>query len=219
MFSEKLIELRKKNKDTQESLAKQLHVSRSLIAKWEQGRAYPNMEYVEKIAELYNVTINEVVDNKELRNEFDKTVTKNKILKLSLFSILSLMIILGFLIPFFVTNEKYSEYYTEVVIIDFEEAQDGYVWYLDKNSFVDTPIVKSEITYYFEQDSIIDGINFFIEGMIFERGIEYYNLNVPIDLSKFDKVTLTYQVYTKRDGYGFIEGQGYSLSKVNFNIE
>ena len=37
MFSEKLIELRKKNKDTQESLAKQLHVSRSLIAKWEQG--------------------------------------------------------------------------------------------------------------------------------------------------------------------------------------
>ena len=119
MFSEKLIELRKKNKDTQESLAKQLHVSRSLIAKWEQGRAYPNMEYVEKIAELYNISINEVVDNKELRNEFDKTVTKNKILKLSLFSILSLMIMLGLLIPFFVTNEKYSEYYTEVVIIDY----------------------------------------------------------------------------------------------------
>ena len=116
MFSEKLIELRKKNKDTQESLAKQLHVSRSLIAKWEQGRAYPNMEYVEKIAEFYNVSINEVVDKKELRNEFDKTVTKNKILKLSLFSILSLVIILVFLIPFFVTNEKYSEYYTEVVM-------------------------------------------------------------------------------------------------------
>lgn len=219
MFSEKLIELRKKNKDTQESLAKQLHVSRSLIAKWEQGRAYPNMEYVEKIAELYNISINEVVDNKELRNEFDKTVTKNKILKLSLFSVLSLMIILGLLIPFFVTNEKYSEYYIEVVINDFEETQDGYVWYLDKNSFVDTPIVKSEITYYFEQDSIIDGINFYIEGMKFEKGIEYYNLNVPIDLSKFEKVTLTYQVYTKRNGYGFVEGQGYLLSKVNFNIE
>ena len=219
MFSEKLIELRKKNKDTQESLAKQLHVSRSLIAKWEQGRAYPNMEYVEKIAELYNISINEVVDNKELRNEFDKTVTKNKILKLSLFSVLSLMIILGLLIPFFVTNEKYSEYYIEVVINDFEETQDGYVWYLDKNSFVDTPIVKSEITYYFEQDSIIDGINFYIEGMKFEKEIEYYNLNVPIDLSKFEKVTLTYQVYTKRNGYGFVEGQGYSLSKVNFNIE
>lgn len=66
------------------------------------------MEYVEKIAELYNISINEVVDNTELRNEFDKTVTKNKILKLSLFSILSIMIILGLLIPFFVTNEKYS---------------------------------------------------------------------------------------------------------------
>lgn len=79
MFSEKLIELRKKNKDTQESLSKQLHVSRSLIAKWEQGRAYPNMEYVKKIAELYNISINEVVDNKELRNEFDKTVKKKNI--------------------------------------------------------------------------------------------------------------------------------------------
>ena len=117
------------------------------------------------------------------------------------------MIILGLLIPLFVTNEKYSEYYTELVIIDFEETQDGYVWY------------TSEITYYFEQDSIIEGINFYIEGMKFEKGIEYYNLNVPIDLSKFEKVTLTYQVYTKRNGYGFVEGQGYLLSKVNFNIE
>ena len=98
-------------------------------------------------------------------------------------------------------------------------GDDGYVWYLDKNSFVDTPIVRSEITYYFEQDSIIDGINFYIEGMKFEKGIEYYNLNVPIDLSKFEKVTLTYQVYTKRNGYRFVEGQGYLLSKVNFNIE
>ena len=37
MFNEKLVELRKQNSHTQESLAKQLHVSRSLIAKWEQG--------------------------------------------------------------------------------------------------------------------------------------------------------------------------------------
>lgn len=71
---------------------------------------------------------------------------------------------------------------------------------MDKNSFVDTPIVKSEITYYFEQDSIIDGINFYIEGM------------------RFEKVTLTYQVYTKRKGYGFVEGQGYLIKKL-FQIE
>lgn len=49
MFNEKLIELRKQNSHTQESIAKQLHVSRSLIAKWEQGRAYPTLDDLNNI--------------------------------------------------------------------------------------------------------------------------------------------------------------------------
>ena len=42
MLKDKIVELRKANNDTQECLAKKLSVSRSLIAKWEQGRAVPN---------------------------------------------------------------------------------------------------------------------------------------------------------------------------------
>lgn len=64
MLSEKLIELRKKNKDTQENLSRKLSVSRSLIAKWEQGRAYPIQEYLEKICVLYNVDINDLKEEK-----------------------------------------------------------------------------------------------------------------------------------------------------------
>ena len=52
MFKDKLIELRKQNNDTQESLAKKLNVSRSLVAKWEQNRAYPSNEDLDNIAKI-----------------------------------------------------------------------------------------------------------------------------------------------------------------------
>jgi len=40
-FGEKLKELRNEKGWTQEKLAKELYVSRSAVAKWEQGRGYP----------------------------------------------------------------------------------------------------------------------------------------------------------------------------------
>ena len=48
MFAEKLISLRKSKSLTQEELAKILYVSRSAVAKWEQGRSTPDVEILKK---------------------------------------------------------------------------------------------------------------------------------------------------------------------------
>ena len=66
MFKDKIIELRKANNDTQECLAKKLSVSRSLVAKWEHGRAIPNNEYIRKIYEIYNVSYEQMIELDEI---------------------------------------------------------------------------------------------------------------------------------------------------------
>ena len=49
-FCEKLQELRKNHRLTQEELAEQLYVSRTAISKWESGRGYPSIDSLKAIA-------------------------------------------------------------------------------------------------------------------------------------------------------------------------
>ncbi len=70
MFSEKLKSLRKEKDLTQEELASEIFISRSLIAKSETGVTYPTKENLEKLALFFNVNIDELIDNKETTLEF-----------------------------------------------------------------------------------------------------------------------------------------------------
>ena len=65
MFQDKLKDLRKKKGVTQAELAKEIFVSRSLIAKYETGVAFPNRETLEKIALYFNVPISELIEQDE----------------------------------------------------------------------------------------------------------------------------------------------------------
>ena len=53
--SERIIELRKKEGLTQESLAEMLFVSRTLISNWETGKRVPDRYNLGKMAEIFNV--------------------------------------------------------------------------------------------------------------------------------------------------------------------
>lgn len=88
MFKDRLVELRKLNNDTQVGLAKRLNVSRSLVAKWEQGRAYPNEEDLEQILILYNIQIEELISPKELKLAYGKSLKNNKLKNIIIFILL-----------------------------------------------------------------------------------------------------------------------------------
>ena len=60
-FGEKLQELRKNRKMTQEELAEALFVSRTAISKWESGRGYPSIDSLKEISRYFNVTIDEMI--------------------------------------------------------------------------------------------------------------------------------------------------------------
>lgn len=65
-FNEKLQELRKQKRLTQEELAEHLYVSRTAISKWESGRGYPNIESLKAIAKFFSVTIDELLSGGEM---------------------------------------------------------------------------------------------------------------------------------------------------------
>ena len=65
MFEDRLKELRKEKGITQAQLAENIYVSRSLIAKFETGVAYPNRETLEKLALYFDVPVSGLVDRDE----------------------------------------------------------------------------------------------------------------------------------------------------------
>lgn len=62
-FKEKLIRLRKDNNLTQDELAKKLRISRSAVANYEKGIREPNFEMLENIADCFNISIAELLND------------------------------------------------------------------------------------------------------------------------------------------------------------
>ena len=60
-FCEKLQELRKNHRLTQEELAEQLYVSRTAISKWESGRGYLSIDSLKAIAKYFSVSVDDLL--------------------------------------------------------------------------------------------------------------------------------------------------------------
>jgi transcriptional regulator with XRE-family HTH domain len=73
-FSERLAELRKKHKMTQQELANKLGVSRGTIGMYEIGQRDPDTETVAEIAEIFNVSIDYLLGRTDDPNPPEKTI-------------------------------------------------------------------------------------------------------------------------------------------------
>ena len=74
-FSERLKELRQEKGISQTRLASDIHISRSAVAKWENGLGLPNDESLRMLAEYFEITVDELIPSKS--NE-EIIVSKNK---------------------------------------------------------------------------------------------------------------------------------------------
>ena len=101
-FNEKLQELRKNKKLTQEELAEDLYVSRTAISKWESGRGYPNIDSLKEIAKYFSVTIDELLSGDEVLSIAEEdNKQKEKHLKSLVSGLLDTSILMFFFLPFF----------------------------------------------------------------------------------------------------------------------
>jgi AbrB family looped-hinge helix DNA binding protein len=60
-FSQNLIELRKMNNYSQEELAERIGVSRQTLSKYETGESLPDIEKCKLLAEVFSVTIDDLI--------------------------------------------------------------------------------------------------------------------------------------------------------------
>lgn len=78
MFKDKLKELRKHRNLTQEELAKELFVTRSAVAKWEQGRGLPEEETLHRLCVLFQITEKELMAKEEPIQMIEKMENNRK---------------------------------------------------------------------------------------------------------------------------------------------
>ena len=62
MFRDNLCQLRKLNGLSQEELAEKVNVSRQTLSKWESGESAPDLERAAALAEVFGVTLDDLVN-------------------------------------------------------------------------------------------------------------------------------------------------------------
>lgn len=109
-FSEKLRELRKQKNLTQENLANEILVSRTLITKYESGAVYPTEENLKRLADYFAVTTSELMPDDEKIYATVKSSLKPLWISLTAVAlIISLTIVLLSVLPIF----SYGHYVNE----------------------------------------------------------------------------------------------------------
>jgi len=108
-LSDQLKKYRLLNKLTQEDLAQQIHITRQAISRWENDLSEPDLTTLKKMADLYNIQLEELVNG----NIYDYETKHNQLKFYYYLSILSFIIPLGFIISLYILisiRKKQIEY-------------------------------------------------------------------------------------------------------------
>ena len=83
IFADKLIDLRKKNRWSQEELAEKLNVSRQAVSKWEGAQSVPDMGRIIQLSELFGVSTDYLLTGKRAGDESIRDSVENVMDELS----------------------------------------------------------------------------------------------------------------------------------------
>ena len=93
-LSEKLKNAREKAGLSQKDVAEALNISRQSVSKWETGKAYPDIDNLIILSELYDVSVDYLIKNNQessLKKTVENPFKKNKKIKVTIFLIMNLL--------------------------------------------------------------------------------------------------------------------------------
>lgn len=109
-FHERLKNYRKEKGLTQEELAEKLHVSRSAVAKWENGLGLPSSESLDEMATFFGITSEELLADRETETiivEKNSKLSQQKKWLIGLICLVIALIVIGsVLIGIFIKHES-----------------------------------------------------------------------------------------------------------------
>lgn len=116
-FKDRLKSLRKEAGLSQKELAQQIYVSRSAVARWENGFGLPGEESLKLLAEYFNIGANELVCNTEVESlivDKNRTIARKNIV-IAIVAVISLSIIVLLSVLLFGSFGKMPYEYLAVV--------------------------------------------------------------------------------------------------------
>lgn len=77
----KIQELRKSKKMSQENLAELLNISRQAVAKWENGESYPDINNLIQLSNIFNISVDRLLKDDDCMNIIEKEHNVSEIIK------------------------------------------------------------------------------------------------------------------------------------------
>lgn len=133
-IGENILNLRKNNGMSQETLAEKLKVSRQTISNWELNETTPDIKQSKELSKIFNVTLDELVNN-----DIDKIMYKrlSNVEKLSKILIRTFFISLIIFIIYFIINicDKLSPWFHELSISKKVKKFESFTCVLEGNIY------------------------------------------------------------------------------------
>ena len=180
----KLKELRIKNNMTQEQLAEKLYVSRQTISKWELGETNPNIEQAKEISKIFNINLDELLNQ--------KNNNKNNIKKIIVVLILFMCVFNFFIIKSkvfmykSVSNTSYSSIDYKTLEIN-HKGTDKYLQYKNvkiRNDFTDLKEnIRHDNFYMLKND---DGSKMF--SIQINNMLDFFRINSQLSEKDYNKI-------------------------------
>lgn len=173
-----IAEQRKRLSLTQKQFAEHLGVTDKAVSRWETGKGYPDIETIEEISKIFNVTINDVLSGKINKPEEKETAAEQNIIdalreilrvkKKGIIRTVATALIFCFMITIIIP----TLYLT--LIPDLREG--NYILYNDRYySYIDTNKIPPDFV-LFAQESGIEGDIIGREGLGLIRKTDYENV-------------------------------------------
>lgn len=119
-FGEFIYQKRKSLGLTQEELGRKLGVTNKAVSKWEVGETLPDVTMLKPLATLLEVTVDELLSQKEVKAEESKTIKKNKLL---LILVIVLLILEVVTITSFVIGNAYQKNKNSIINVDINNCK------------------------------------------------------------------------------------------------
>lgn len=231
-FKNKILELRKKKNYTQEDLANILHVSRQAISKWENGISFPSIDILYNIAHVFNVSIEELFDQNDVRistiknNNKIKTIGKTSVI----ISIIVLIVLIVSIIGLITANKAY-----EISTKGLDElVKDDLVGFLvltdntlDKDEFDITYLEESGYPFYIKfYDKDKNLIYSKSQGLhdVHDYNSRLLSATIYVDGTKYNKIKFCHIFKSNKNDELYIKAEhswnSYTIgTKLNFKTE
>ena len=186
----KIMELRKKNRLSQEELAEEIGVARQTISKWELGETSPDLKQAKELSKIFNISLDELVSNDIKEILVEKTSNTEKLAGLIL-KLIKVALVFVVVVPLLLV----------IAAVIYRNIQ--------KNNL--GRVVEKNITCTLHDKAYSYGFNFYEStGEIKEAGGDGYLANI----TNVDRYSDAYQAIDVIDAYVRNNGGSCEVSEI-----